>query len=169
MQPPGSVTFSNSVAVFAGGYIRGTFERRYFEDKLVTLLLDNLESIQFGGLSNPLGDQNIAIEALVRLLDDGAQEKRPLFYMDQPSSRGRFVEHGYGATDAVQLSENIYAGGRRSVAWSISGDNHETSWLFQINDPPDADPPRGWHRVRVVPVSYTHLDVYKRQVWDKSS
>lgn len=149
VQPPGSVTFSNGVAVFDGGYIRGTLHRTALEDQLVTLLADNLESAEFGELSNPLGDLNVSIVALVRLLDDGAQEDRPLFYMNQPSSGGVLAKPGVRPSDAVRLSENIDAGGKRSVRWSISGDHHETSWLFQINDPPDDNPPRGWHRVRV--------------------
>ena len=147
--PPDSVKFADSTASFTDGYLWAEFDRTDMENELISDLHESLEGLEFGELSSPVGEYNVAITAHVRLLDDGSTIKRPLFYMRQPSIDGNLAEKGEIPTDAVCLAETVHSGGDRTIEWSISGDYDETGKLSWIDDQPDLDPPRGWHRIRV--------------------
>lgn len=148
--PHGNVSCADGLAKFEDGYYTGRFHRTQLEDELLARISESLEAFDFGLNSEPVEDENISIVAQVRLLDDGQQEDRPLFYMGQPTIRGKLVD-GQVPTDSVCLVEKIDASnGERIVKWWISGDYHETDRPFRIDDRPDSDPPRGLHRVRVI-------------------
>lgn len=150
IEPAGAVTCEDGMAKFTGGYIRGEFHRERMEQQLLDALSgSDLESIKFGDISNPFGDENISIMARVRLPEDPAHEERPIFYMNQPTTRGREVEEGAPGLDAVSLVETVKNGDERKIVWEISGDQHEASRIFRISDVPDNEHPRGFHRIRV--------------------